>query len=220
MKKTQKNQDLFSSIQRALVVCPHTDDEFGCAGTILRMVEAGVEVRYLAMSRCEESVPAGFPADVLEGECRRCAVSLGIAPDHIEILDFKVRYFPEYRQPILEEFVRRNREFKPQLVLLPSTYDTHQDHATVATEGFRAFKSASILGYELPQNLILFSNSAFVSLTGRHLTAKLKALANYKSQGFRKYATEEFIRGLAKVRGVQAKVDYAEAFELVRLIIP
>ena len=40
----------------------HTDDEFGCAGTVGRLTDAGAHVRYLALSDCAASVPAGFPA--------------------------------------------------------------------------------------------------------------------------------------------------------------
>ena len=52
---------------------------------------------------------------------------------------------------LLEQFVKIRNEYNPDLVLLPASSDTHQDHNTVYTEGFRAFKHASILGYELPR---------------------------------------------------------------------
>jgi N-acetylglucosamine malate deacetylase 1 len=211
--------DLLSKKLRVLVLAPHTDDEFGCAGAILRLVDAGAEVYYYALSRCEESVPAGLPRDVLVGECRACTKSLGILPERVSIGEFKVRWFPRDRQEILESLVKYNRELKPQLIFVPSSYDTHQDHSTVGEECFRAFKYSTILGYELPQNTISFSNSAFISLSEEQLQRKIDALACYKSQDFRSYARDEFIRGLAKVRGVQCDTHYAEAFEVIRLII-
>jgi N-acetylglucosamine malate deacetylase 1 len=103
--------------------------------------------------------------------------------------------------------------------MLPSTSDTHQDHATVAQEGFRAFKSTcSILGYELPQNLISFTNTLFVELSRENICAKLNALRCYESQLFRRYAADDFVRGLATVRGAQCDMEFAEAFEAVRII--
>jgi hypothetical protein len=105
------------------------------------------------------------------------------------------------------------------LVLLPSSLDTHQDHATVSREGFRAFKHSSILGYELPQNLISFRNTAFVKLTEELIKRKIYALSSYQSQRFRSYTSAEFIRGLAYVRGGQCNTLYAEAFEVIRLIV-
>lgn len=205
--------------ERALVLCAHTDDEFGCAATIARLVESGVQVRYLALSRCEESVPAGLPIDILEHECRRCTAALGIPEQHVDVQRFPVRRFPQMRQEILEYFVKTGREFRPDLVLLPASDDMHQDHRTVYEEGFRAFKQSTLLGYELPQNLISFSNSAFVVLLERHITAKIGALSEYASQSFRPYAAAEFVRSLATVRGVQVGARFAEAFEAVRVVL-
>lgn len=205
--------------ERALVLCAHTDDEFGCGATVVRLREAGVCVRYIAVSRCEESVPPGHPPDVLEEECRRCATLLGINAGDVDVWRFPVRHFPRMRQEILERFVKVAQEYRPDLVLLPSSDDTHQDHRTIYEEGFRAFKRSTLLGYELPQNLISFSNSAFVVLEPLHLDRKVQALAEYRSQAFRPYATGEFIRSLARVRGVQAGVQDAEAFEAIRLVV-
>ncbi len=207
------------NIDRALVLCPHTDDEFGCAGTITHLVNNGIEVHYVAFSRCEESVPPGFEKDVLEKECRESARLMGIKAENVQVLDYRVRRFPSHRQEILEDLVKLNRAIKPELVLLPSSHDTHQDHAVIYAEGFRAFKFSSLLGYELPQNTISFENSAFVSLDEELVQRKIEVLSAYKSQANRPYASDEFIRGLAKVRGVQCGASYAEAFEVVRLVL-
>ena len=204
---------------RALVLAAHTDDEFGCAGTLARLVESGAEVHYVALSRCEESVPDGFPKDVLEAECRSCLARLGLPEGNVSVEGFRVRHFPANRQEILELLVALRRRLEPNLVFVPASFDTHQDHRTVYEEGFRAFKFSSILGYELPQNLISFSNSAFIALEEKHLDLKVEALNLYASQQFRAYAGESFIRALAHVRGVQSGGLYAEAFELVRLLV-
>lgn len=210
---------MFERVRRALILCAHTDDEFGCAGTIARLLDNGTEVHYLALSRCEESVPPGFPEDVLETECRACTASLGIDPAAVTVARYRVRHFPAHRQEILEQLVEARRRLAPDLVLLPSSFDTHQDHKTVFEEGFRAFKHSTVLGYELPQNLISFQHSAFIALTEEMVERKVAALDCYASQAFRPYSAGEFIRGLARVRGVQANTLYAEAFEVVRLVV-
>ena len=206
------------NVERALVLCPHTDDELGCAGLILRLLEHQVQVMFYALSRCEASVPHPYPEDTLELECRRATAALCLPEDQVKILRYPVRHFPQYRQDILELFVRINREYNPQLVIMPSSFDNHQDHATVYQEGFRAFKHSIMLGYELPQNLISFSNTAFVTLSELHLSQKIAALSKYESQSFRPYTSAEFISSLAKVRGTQCNALYAEAYEVVRLI--
>ena len=211
---------MLASFRRALVLCPHTDDEFGCAGTVARLVESGAEVRYLALSTCEKSVPEGLPRDVLVGECREATARLGVPPENVSFGGFEVREFPRDRQAILEALVALRHDWTPDVVLLPSSADRHQDHAVVHAEGFRAFKHATVLGYELPQNEIAFPNRAFVALGEAHLEAKIHAMAAYASQGFRPYASPEVIRALATVRGMQTGGGLAEAFEVVRWVVP
>jgi LmbE family N-acetylglucosaminyl deacetylase len=205
--------------KRALVLCPHTDDEYGCAGTIIRLLISGTEVLYIALSRCEESVPEGYPPDTLEKECRECTRTLGMKLQNVEVWPYPVRHFPAQRQEILQDFVRVNREYSPDLVFVPTSSDTHQDHKTVYEEGFRAFKHASLLGYELPQNLRSFENTAFIRLSKEDLNRKIAGLSCYRSQLFRAYSSPDFIKSLAMVRGVQCNAEFAEAFELIRLIM-
>ena len=58
--------------QKALVLAPHTDDgEFGCGGTMARLVDAGCDVRYVAFSIATRSLPPGFPPDTLAREVAR-----------------------------------------------------------------------------------------------------------------------------------------------------
>lgn len=205
--------------RRALVLGAHTDDEFGCAGTIVRMIEAGTEVHYACFSSCEESVPEGFDRDVLKREVRDAIRVLGIAEERFYLYDYRVRRLPERRQDILEELVRLRRRIEPDLVLLPAMSDMHQDHGTIASEGLRAFKHATILGYELPMNTISFEHACFVSLEERHIVRKIEHARTYVSQQSRSYLREEFLRSLAVVRGLQIGKDAAEAFEVIRMAV-
>ena len=218
MTNQEFSQDVLPLFSRVLVLCPHVDDELGCGGTIWRLVRMGTKVRYLSLSKCEASVPAPWPKDVLVGECMACTKKLGLKPENVRILDYPVRHFPAHRQDILENLVAINRDYAPDLVLMPSFLDTHQDHKTVCQEGFRAFKYSTLLGYEMPQNLVSFNNTAFSVLSQEDLDAKIEAVSCYESQKFRPYSSPEFITSLARVRGVQCNKLYAEAFEVIRLI--
>jgi LmbE family N-acetylglucosaminyl deacetylase len=205
--------------QKALILAAHTDDEFGCSGTIARMVEEGVEVHCATFSRCEESVPAGFAPDTLEREWRQATARLGIAAQNLRLFPFRVRHFPAFRQDILELLIRLRAEIQPDIVLLPSLTDMHQDHHTIAEEGLRGFKHCTVLGYELPMNTVTFEHACFVRLEEPHLQAKIASMMCYESQAFRIYRDPEFLRGLARVRGVQIDARYAEAFEVLRWIL-
>ena len=112
--------------------------------------------------------------------------------------------------------VRLRETVNPDLLLVPATSDIHQDHQVICREAIRAFKHVTVLGYELPMNTITFKHACFIRLNERHLQTKIASLACYESQKFRNYAEETFIRGLARVRGVQSGHEYAEAFEVIR----
>lgn len=73
------NKTALEAFQKVLVLAPHTDDgELGCGGTIHRLIQLGKEVHYVAFSTCEESVPEGFPKDILTKEVKAATASLGI----------------------------------------------------------------------------------------------------------------------------------------------
>ena len=203
-----------------LILAPHTDDgEFGCGASIAKFVEQGKEVYYAAFSLAEESVPVQFPKNILETEVKAATKELEIKPENLLLYKYKVRHFAYYRQEILEDLVKLNKKVKPDLVFMPCLQDLHQDHSTIAMEGLRAFKRTSILGYEIPWNNMNFATQCFITFDEEHLNKKLKALDCYNSQKGKNYASEEFIRSLARTRGTQIGVKYAEVFEVIRWIL-
>jgi LmbE family N-acetylglucosaminyl deacetylase len=211
---------MFSEKKRVLVLAPHTDDgEFGCGGSINKLTEMGSEVIYVAFSAAEKSVPIGWPPEVLREEVKQATKFLGIPEKNLLVLDYPVREFMRHRQEILEDMVRFKAQCQPDLVFLPSLNDTHQDHQVVAEEGFRAFKTVSMLGYEIPWNNLTFHTNFFIFLEEKHLEKKILALECYESQKGRPYASAEFIRSLARTRGTQIGSTYAEVFEAIRWVL-
>ena len=205
--------------KRALVLAPHTDDgEFGCGGTMARLVEAGVEVRYVAFSIATKSLPDGFPPDTLAREVRAATAEMGIPESRLNLHDFDVRTFPERRQDLLELLVALWEELRPDAVFQPSHHDVHQDHQTVAQEGLRAFKRTTVLGYEIPWNNLDFSYGAYFALDESHVERKIAALERYGSQQHRRYANPEYVRNLARVHGINVNRDYAEVFQVYRIV--
>ena len=210
------------AIERLLVLAPHTDDaELGCGGTIARLLDEGTQVFVATFSTAEGSLPPGSAANRLEVEFMEAMGRLGIPDSQLRVYHYPVRRLSSYRQEVLEEVVQLGKDFQPDAVFLPSGSDLHQDHQVVSMEGLRAFKHLTVLGYELPWNHIQFTASAFFTLERSHLDAKWDALKCYTSQielG-RPYFTQEFIESLARVRGTQVKVAFAEAFEIIRFTI-
>ncbi|HEY9168511.1 MAG TPA: PIG-L deacetylase family protein [Lutibacter sp.] len=206
-------------IKKVIILAPHTDDgEFGCGGTICKLIEEGSEVYYVAFSSCEKSLPKGMDPNTLKYELMNATNILGIKPDNVIIYDFPVRDFPQYRQDILEKMILLAKQIEPDLVFAPSINDIHQDHHTVASEAMRAFKNTSILGYELPWNNFVFRNQVFFQLSKQFVEQKIKATACYISQKERAYADPEYIKGVTRAHGVQIGVKFAEVFETNRMI--
>lgn len=205
--------------KRILVLGPHTDDgEWGAGASICKWIEQGHLVWYAAFSAAEESVRDGFATDVLREEIPVAIRALGMQESNLKVFQHRVRYFPRDRQDILEEMIRLRAEIKPCTVLVPSSFDTHQDHEVISREGFRAFKRSTILGYEIPWNNRHIDLTFFNGVTETHVKAKVDAIAAYKSQVFRAPNYEALIRSLATQRGSQAGLPYAEAFEVIRWV--
>ena len=204
-----------------LVLSPHTDDgELGAGGTISKFLDEGKDVYYIAFSGCEASVPQGLPKNTLRKECKRSTKVLGLKPDKVIIMDYEVRTLPEHRQEILEKLIKLKGQIQPEVVLVPSSHDMHQDHGVVYWEALRAFKKeASIWGYEHPWNNLSFSTDIFVVLNLKNMERKLKALKEYKTQKSKSYMDGKNIMALGCTRGSQLDQPYAEAFELIRLIV-
>lgn len=211
---------MIKTVKEVLVLAPHTDDgELGLGGTITKLIDEGANVTYIAFSTAEESVPKGFPKDILKTEVRNATAVLGIKPENLIIYNYQVRKLNYVRQEILEDLITIRKERHFDLVFIPSPHDIHQDHSTIAQEGVRAFKNTTILGYELIWNNLTFNTQCFVELNEENVRKKILSLKEYHSQGKRNYLSDEFVYSLAKARGVQIGCEYAEAFEVIRLFL-
>lgn len=197
------------NVDTVLALSPHTDDaELGAGGTLAKLKRQGAEVTMFGFSA---------PREVNRDEFKASAALLGA--DKLEIFDFETRRFLPDRQEILQILYDYNEEFQPDLVLTPSTADLHQDHEVVTDEVMRAFRSSTVLGYELPWNNIHFNQTGFVELEDRDIDLKLEMLREYDSQiGRRNYFEEDYLRGLVRTRGVQIDSRYAEGFEVIRFV--
>ena len=188
--------------RRILVLAPHTDDaELGAGASIAKWIEQGSEVHVCVFSTAEDSLPKGSRPTRLAEECHASLDVLGVRDDRRTVFRYPVRKLSYHRQDVLENMVQLGQEIAPEWVVIPSGSDLHQDHATIHDEALRAFKHKTVLGYELPWNHITFCASASQLELGRP------------------YFTKEFHESLARVRGLQVKNDWAEAFELIRVVL-
>ena len=176
-------------------------------------------MHYVAFSIATRSLPEGFAPDTLRHEVAAATAELGIPGENLTVHDFDVRTFPDHRQEILELLIALWSELGARCRLPALPHDIHQDHQTIATEGLRAFKRTTILGYEIPWNNFDFAYQAYVSLERGHLERKEAALARYASQQHRRYANPEYVWSLARTHGINVNREYAEVFQVYRAIM-
>lgn len=193
---------------KVLAVSPHADDvEFGAGATIARLVREGHQVHNHIFFR--------FDIPGLDEECQAAAKVLGVT---VSNGDIALRSFPQHRKKVLDGLILLRQTFAPDLVLCPARSDRHQDHEVVSAECGRAFRHVTTLGYVLPWNCPSVATTAWKSVTEEDVEKKQAAVACYRSQKDKQYASKEAVRSGLVLGGIQAGVPLAEAFEVVRWV--
>ena len=198
-----------------LVVGAHPDDiEIGAGGTLLTLAEArpGLAVRYVVLT--------GTPDR--HAEARDAAAAFLPGAD----LTVELHDLPEGRLPAvwaqakdtLEEIAQRGR---PDLIIAPSTDDAHQDHRTIAEILPTVFRDTLYLAYEIPKwDGDLGRPSLYSPLSADVANRKVELLHKcFPSQRHRDWWDDEVFLGLARLRGMECRAPYAEAFTCTKCLL-
>ncbi|MEQ8361394.1 MAG: PIG-L family deacetylase [Cyclobacteriaceae bacterium] len=195
-------------------IAPHVDDvELGAGGTIYQLGKAN-KVYYIGLS-----LPPLVEGKTLLKEFHESAKILGIRPENVILKSYDPRNLFDVRLEILQFFYDLNQKHSPDIIFIPNSKDIHQSHEVVFAEGRRAFKYSSILGYELPWNSFDFKMDVFIELSKEAVDTKVKAINAYKTQKSRMFFSNDIVGDLARVRGKQIGKEYAECFEVIRMIL-
>ncbi|WP_455463483.1 PIG-L deacetylase family protein [Candidatus Hodarchaeum mangrovi] len=210
MQELKTFKTIINGFKHVLALSAHTDDaEYGAGGTIARLIKEGCFVRMIAFSWCENRA--------LIDEFAKSCKTLGV--QSYQVFDQERRKFQRDRQNILDILINEKKKEDFDLILVPSRFDTHQDHKVIAPEAFRAFREASIWGYELSHNIMLAHNLCYVTLTRENVQMKISAIRCYESQAWRPYFTNDIVSNLAQLRGAQVSAKYAEVFEVIKQVV-
>lgn len=218
----------FLDTKTALVVAPHPDDAELCAGgTIIRLVEAGVDVHIATVCSANVSAPTAKMKRDRRAEAIKAAAALGILDQKkLIFLGFENGHLASDRNArgVRDRLADLRELIQPSLVIIPSSADSHQDHEVVHKAGFHVFKYARfLLGFENPINSEKgLAASLFVSLTHTQVMAKIHAARRHLSEKDRKhYFDPEYLEALARTRAMTAGpgIFGAEAFEVIRSVI-
>lgn len=195
-----------------LVVAAHPDDlEIACGATIAKLVDTGHRVFGMIMTNGSQ----GGNAAVRPDEARKGATFLGITD--LRILDLPDRCLSDHSQEMVETIEEALSEVGADLILTHSQHDVHQDHAAVHAAVLRAARNHhSILCFESPSVTKEFSPSIYIDVSDYH-GVKMSAINAHADQLDKPYMTRDIVSGITVFRGRQARLERAEAFEVVRL---
>ncbi len=126
-----------------LVVVAHPDDiDFGTAGTVARLTDAGTRVAYCLATSGEAGAPEELPRDqvrrIREAEQCQAAKQVGVASEDVHFLGFPDGHV-EYTLALRREISRIIRLTRPDVVIgmnpersWDNVYRSHPDHLAVA----------------------------------------------------------------------------------------
>jgi LmbE family N-acetylglucosaminyl deacetylase len=195
--------------QHLEVLClgAHPDDvEIGCGGTLLCLAERDVAVRVHVMT--------GTPQRVAESTR---ALGLFAPAAKVSFSDL-----PDGRLPAYWNDVKQTLEdlgAAPDLVLAPRVDDAHQDHRLLGRLAATVWRDALVLHYEIPKwDGDLRPPTHFVGLTTEQARRKVELLnESFPSQTGRDWWDDEMFFALLRLRGMESRSHYAEAFHATKV---
>ena len=109
----------------------------------------------------------------------------------------------------------------PDIIFAPSCHDAHQDHRVLGEVLPTVFRNQLILSYEIPKwDGDLRHPSIYVPLTSELAHRKVELLHKcFPSQANRDWWDDEVFLGLARLRGMECRAPYSEAFTCNKAVV-
>jgi LmbE family N-acetylglucosaminyl deacetylase len=204
------------AIDRIAVLGAHCDDiAIGAGGTLLAICSDQPGLRVDALVLC------GGGTEREDEERAALSAFCPGADLRLEVLklpDGRVPAHWEEAKAAVEELRARS---DPDLLFAPWRADAHQDHRALAELVPTAFRDHLVLGYEIVKwDGDLGRPAAYQPLPAEVAEAKVALLHRYyPSQRHRPWYDREVFLGLARLRGIECRARYAEAFHVNKIAL-
>jgi LmbE family N-acetylglucosaminyl deacetylase len=198
-----------------LAIGAHPDDiEIGAGGMLLSLAGAqpGLRVHYLVLTGTPER----------HEEARSAAAAfLPTADLAIGLHDLPEGRLPAAWRQVKDVMEQVARSCSPDLIVAPSRDDAHQDHRTIGEIVLTVFRDQLYLAYEIPKwDGDLGRPSMYFPLSADVARRKVELLHKcFPSQRARDWWDDEVFLGLARLRGMECRAHYAEAFSCTKSVI-
>jgi LmbE family N-acetylglucosaminyl deacetylase len=198
-----------------LAIGAHPDDiEIGAGGTLLTLAQdqPGLRAHYLVLTGTADR----------QEEARDAARSFLPGAD----LDVELHDLPEGRLPAawdrVKDILERAARSRPfDVIIAPSRDDAHQDHRVIGEIVPTVFRDQLNLAYEIPKWDGDFGRpGTYFPLSAGVTQRKVELLHKcFPSQRHRDWWDDQVFLGLARLRGMECRATYAEAFYCTKLVI-
>lgn len=196
-----------------LAIGAHPDDiEIGAGGLLLRLAESGLRARYVLLTGTAER----------QQEARNAAHSfLPDADLTIDLFDLPEGRLPAVWDRVKDLLEEVARSFVPDVIIAPSSYDAHQDHRTIGEIVPTVFRDQLCLAYEIPKwDGDISRQSVYVPLSADIMRRKVELLNKaFPSQRGRDWWDDDVFMGLARLRGMECRAPFAEAYSCAKSVI-
>lgn len=199
-----------------LAIGAHPDDiEIGAGGTLLTLVESQRDVRVRTV------ILTGTVERHAEARSAAAAFLLGADVIVVDVHDLPEGRLPAVWDQVKDVLEQVARTWAPDLILAPSAHDAHQDHRTIGQIVPTVFRDQLSLSYEIPKwDGDLGRPSVYVPLTREVANQKAELLHKcFPSQASRDWWDDEVFLGLARLRGMECRAPYAEAFTCAKAVV-
>lgn len=197
---------------KVLAIGAHPDDiEMGCAGALLRHIEAGHDVTMLVMTLGGMG-PQGLTSRVREQEAAAAVMGARLLWG-----PFEDGSIPHGRETVsvVDEIVSQTGA---DVIYAHAPNDTHQDHVAVSRAALAAGRRLARVAFYQSPSTTSFDPTLFVDVE-RTLGTKLAALRAHWSQVMQCPMVDlEAVEVTARYWGDRSKISYAEAFETPRFV--
>jgi LmbE family N-acetylglucosaminyl deacetylase len=197
---------------RVVALGAHPDDiEIGCGGTLLRLAERpGTSVHGLVLTGAEERVQEAH-----------AALPRFVPGATVVVTGLRDGRLPASWDAVKQAMEDTAAEVPADLVLAPRPDDAHQDHRLVGGLATTVWRDATVLYYELPKWDGDFSApSVFVGLSRETAHRKVTLLnESFPSQKAHDWWDDEMFLGLMRLRGMECRRPYAEAFHTAKIAL-
>jgi LmbE family N-acetylglucosaminyl deacetylase len=194
----------------------HADDiEIGAGATLLSWIALG---RVKDLHWCVASADAARA-----GEAKLSAMDFlaGAANATVVVGGFRDAYLPYDGGEVKQWVAAQTQRMRPDVVLTHWAGDAHQDHRLLSELAWNHFRDSVILEYEIPKWDGDFGRpNLYQPIDEKTLTRKIELLErHFGSQRSKDWFDPEVFRGLARLRGVECRQPYAEAFYARKLVL-